>query len=93
MSKITEIKDKQLTEFNYKLLQNLVNNNKSVHKWNKNVSNQCPSFQTSEDTKHLNFECRNVQLIQKNLEKYVKFNIKWKNIVLGFFHVESKTIK
>ena len=90
-SKIIKIRDKQLAEFNYKLLQNLLNNNKSVHKWNKNVSNHCPSCQTIEDTKHLIFDCKNVQLIWKSLEIYLKFKIKWKNVILGFFHEENKT--
>jgi hypothetical protein len=32
-----------------------------------------------------------VQLIWKSLENYLKFKIKWKNIILGFFHEENKT--
>jgi hypothetical protein len=44
-----------------------------------------------ENSKHLIFECRNVQFIWKSVSNYMGFNIQWKHIVVGFFSVRSET--
>jgi hypothetical protein len=50
-TKIRKTKDnlKRLAEFNYNLLNNLLNNNKSVSTWNKNVSSLCNFCQLQEE--------------------------------------------
>ena len=92
-TKIRKTKDKQLAEFNYKLLNNLLNNNKSVSTWNKNVSSLCNFCQQQEDTKHLIFECKNVKDIWKITGDFLKSNINWKHIVIGYFLDETRTTK
>ena len=39
--KITKMPDKNIAEFNYKLLHKLLNNNLNVSKWNENVQMFC----------------------------------------------------
>ena len=40
---------------------------------------------TIENTKHLIFECVNIQNIWKILSAAIRFDIQWKHIVIGFF--------
>ena len=89
-SKIIKLKDKQLSEFNFKILHNLLNNNKSVSMWNKNVSEKCNYCFLIEDVKHLIFDCKNVKRIWEVARNVCQINIQWKHIVVGYFLVENR---
>lgn len=52
-SKIKQLYKNNITEFNYKLLHCIVNNNLAVSKWNENVSPLCDVCKLVEDTQHL----------------------------------------
>lgn len=52
-SKIKQLYKNNITEFNYKLLHCIVNNNLAVSKWNENVSPLCGVCKLVEDTQHL----------------------------------------
>ena len=83
-TKIKLIDDPLVSEFNYKLLNNLLCNRLFLSKW-KNTSplcTMCPD--TIENTKHLIFECVNIQNIWKILSAAIRFDIQWKHIVIGF---------
>ena len=83
-TKIKLIDDPLVSEFNYKLLNNLLCNRLFLSKW-KNTSplcTMCPD--TIENTKHLIFECLNIQNIWKILSAAIRFDIQWKHIVIGF---------
>ena len=41
IQKITNILDKNVAEFNYKLLHNLLSNRNLVSKWNRDIDNKC----------------------------------------------------
>lgn len=75
-------------EFNYKLLNSVLNNNLSVSKWNKDVSAECECCQTVEDCEHLLFSCKLVKHIWQEVGNFFNFGISWKIIVLGF-HYEN----
>lgn len=49
MAKITNAFDKQIAEFNYKLLHNQLNCNYYVIKWNKDVGKNCISCEKIEN--------------------------------------------
>ena len=74
-------------------MNNLLNNNKSVSSWNKDVSNLCSVCQLQEDTKHLIFDCKNVKDIWKITGDFLKSNIHWKHIVIGYVFDDTRTTK
>ena len=83
-TKIKLVDDPIVAEFNYKLLNNLLNNRLYLSKW-KHTSpfcNTCPGI--IENTRHLIFECANVQNIWKILGVIINFDIQWKHVVIGF---------
>lgn len=91
--KIKNTKDKALAEFNYKLLNNLLCNNLLVSKWNKNITAKCKHCNEIENSKHLIFDCVNVEKIWKAASECLNFDIKWKNIVVGFYLEETQVTK
>ena len=88
---IRNIVDKNVAEFKYKLIHNLLCNRYMLSKWKPDVNNKC-SFcgNIVENTKHLIFDCPNVANIWSAAESVLKTKIQWKHVVLGFFY-ESNT--
>ena len=60
-NKIKHISDPNIAECNYKLLHNIMRNNYLVSKWKPNLDRFCHA--QIENTKHLIYECDNVQNI------------------------------
>ena len=93
-SKILYMYEKCIAEFNYKLLHGILNNNVSVHMWNKNVSPLYEKCKCIEDIKHLLYDCKLTTYMWQVVSLYFNFEITWKIIVLGFYNeVNSKTIR
>lgn len=94
LSKIKCIDDKSLAEFNYKLIYNLLSNNLLISKWDRNVTNKCKQCSNEiENTKHLIFDCNNVQHIWKIASICIKFTVIWKHIVVGFYLDNNELVK
>ena len=93
IQKIINIKDKEIAEFNYKLLHNLLNCNKQLSKWKVGQSNECPNCSELENIFHLLYSCDIVKHIWHVVQVCVSFDISWKIILCGFFHeVNKKTL-
>ena len=91
-TKIKLIPDPIVSEFNYKLLNNLLNNNYFLSKW-KQITPYCaicPSI--IENNKHLIYECRNIKYIWKIVSAYLNFDIIWKHIIVGFFNETNEKV-
>lgn len=88
--KLSDISDKRLAEFNYKVLITIFCINVYLSKWNNEIHSQCRICQKNESTKHLIFECDNVLEIWNALNVYTKIDIKWKHVLLGFFSLTKK---
>ena len=87
--KILDIIDKNVADFNYRLLNNLLVNNLYLSKW-KNINSNCITCTSEiENTKHLIFYCKNVSRIWKLLSLVTGFNITWKHIVIGFYYEDN----
>lgn len=84
-SKIKQMYENNIAEFNYKLLHCIVNNNLAVSKWNENVSPLCDVCKLVEDAHHLLFSCEMVNKIWKRVGTFLHLTITWKTIVLGFY--------
>ena len=94
LCKIKLMEDTKLAEFNYKLLNNILCNNYYLSKWNSPISKNCYICQNQiENIRHLIFDCVNVLKIWKTLSEYLGFNVQWKHIIIGFYHVRNNTTK
>ena len=81
---------KKIAEFNYKLINCLLNTNISVSKWNKDVSPLCELCNVSEDSEHLLFSCTITSYLWEKIGILLKFNVSWKLIVLGFYVIYQR---
>ena len=77
--------DRNIAEFNYKLMHNLLSCRKTLFKWKKEPSEKCDICAETEDIRHLIFDCRNVSYIWNMVTFVCKFMIKWKHVVIGFY--------
>lgn len=82
--KIKKIFDKNVSEFNYKLLHNLITCNKYVSKWKTDLDKNCINCNLEEDVKHLIFDCYIFQPLWKKISEVLNVNVTWKIIVVGF---------
>lgn len=57
MEKIKKIFDKNVLEFNYKLLYNFIICNKYVSKWKIDLDKNCINCNLEEDVKYFIFDC------------------------------------
>lgn len=83
--KILEVEDKQLSDFNYRLLNNILCNNAYLCKWKVDVKPECRMCNKMETSYHLIYECKNVLLIWRLLSEFLSFDVKWKHIIIGFY--------
>lgn len=92
-AKIINAFDKQIAEFNYKLLHNQLNCNYNVNKWNKDVGKNCVSCEQIENIEHLIYGCPDTKRIWEKVSEILKLNITWKTIAVGFFYEFTDTTK
>ena len=92
--KICDTHDNDISEFNYKLLNNLLCNNLFLSKWKQDITKFCSTCKTEvENSEHLIFTCNNVKNIWYTLGISLKIDIQWKHIVIGFFHENNIKVK
>ena len=91
---VCEVVDKNVAEFNYKLLHNLLCNNYLLSKWKKDVDRNCNFCgNVIENNLHLILECQNVRKVWNTVEMVLEINIRWKHVVLGFFHEDNYKVR
>lgn len=78
------MEDKQLSDFNYRLL-NLLCNNAYLCKWKVDVKPECRMCKNIETSKHLVYECKNVLLIWRLLSEYFFFDVGWIELTSTWF--------
>ena len=82
--------DKKISEFNYKLLNNILCNNHFLKKCKLNDSDLCVHCNNCvENSRHLIFECSLVLNIWEFMGQTLHFTIRWKHIILGFYHEKN----
>ncbi len=82
-SKIWDINDRKLAEFNYKVICNIIYTRSKLVKWNKQLSNKCVFCEQIQETKHLLFDCPRVKNAWELIGSILNMSIKYKHIVLG----------
>ena len=90
--KIHEIKLRKISEFNFKLLNNIVPCGYIVSKWENKVSRFCDVCGQVETVKHLLFDCDRINILWQEISNKLKIRITWKHVVCGYPNFES-TIK
>lgn len=77
------------------MLHGVLNNNAYVSKWNKDVSPLCEIHvcKDEENITHLLYDCKIIKTILEKVSSFLKFDIAWKIIVLGFYNeISDKTL-
>ena len=88
--KIMILKYKKLSEFNFKVLHNILPCGKTVCKWDTPTSMLCLACHEPESTQHMLYDCFRVNEMWKKLSIQIKTTIKWKHIVLGYDSASTK---
>ena len=83
MHRVWKLVDRKLSEFNYKILCNILSNRALVSKWNKDMDNKCPFCDEIQNTKHMLFNCPRVNNIWQLISSILQVNITYKHIVVG----------
>ena len=92
--KIENVVDKNIAEFNYKLLNNLLCNNYYLSKWKRDTSNKCSHCKhIIENTEHLVFSCANVRNVWNAVANILKIDLRWKHVIIGFYHENNSKVK
>ncbi len=80
---VWNLSDKKLSEFKYKILNNILSNRSMISKWNKNINNKCPICGINQTMKHLLFDCHRIQTVWNLISSILKVTIRYKHIVIG----------
>lgn len=78
---VRHVSDKKVAEFNYKLLNNTLNDNFRVSKRDEVRSSQCDVYHMAEGIEHLLYKFKLSKSIQEK-----KFSKIWKTTVIVFFN-------
>lgn len=89
-NKIRSLFDKSVSEFNHKLLHNLLTTNLSVSKWDKNINGNCNNCNMPENIKHLIFECDLLMPLKRKISLILNIDVTWKLIVIDFIFTCNK---
>ena len=84
-SKIKNFPERKISEFNYKLIHNLVASGYILSKWNPNFSGVCQNDQCNdiETTEHMLYACHNIKPVWDLVSNILKLKVDWRCIVLG----------
>ena len=90
-NKVINEKYKKFSDFNYKLIHNILPSGMLVNKWNKNVTSECAFCKERENINHILFECSRIKLIWEKIGILLKMKILWKHIVVGYIEQNNIT--
>lgn len=84
--------DKQIADFNYKLLNNILISRDYLSRW-KNDSSTCLYCKHPNETiRHLLYDCKNVKKIWNIVSIILHFVVSWKHVIVGLYKEISNTI-
>ena len=90
--KIANVVCKRLSEFNYKLIHNLIYTGYIPSKWKVSISNKCVVCGETDTVKHPLFDCKRVKCIWEKAGESLKLDITWSHIILGLDEIYAKEI-
>ena len=83
VSKLTQIKETKIKEFNYKVFQNILACNNLVSKWDQSKSSNCEVCGLKDDIHHLIYKCDLAQSVWNAVATHLHIYISDKDIILG----------
>jgi hypothetical protein len=81
--KIVHIKDKKISEMNFKILHNILPCNKNLLSWKKSNSKYCTVCSQEETIEHLLYNCEYAQSIWKDVKVSMNIEISLIDIICG----------
>ena len=82
--KIVYFRDNKLSEFNFKVLQNILPCGYNLSKWNCNINEKCEVCKNVETIEHMLYSCPRVRAIWEDISISANVNIHWKHLVCGY---------
>ena len=74
----------KISEFNFKVLHNILGNNDNLFKWQKSPSPSCIYCNHhTHNSKHLLWECLPATHLWQNISGILNVNISWQDIIIG----------
>jgi hypothetical protein len=86
-------RDKKISEFNYKVLHNILPCNKNLKKWGKQTNDTCDVCQQIQSIIHLLYECPHSGRIWQKLKDVLGIDVDVKNLILGGEYQTPKLVK
>jgi hypothetical protein len=92
--KLKDVQVNKLSNFNFKVLHNIVPCGYVLSKWQRGVQEKCEICNEIETMKHMLYNCASVNSIWQIVSYALKCNISWKNIVCGFpkYEITNKIV-
>ena len=87
--KICNIKERKLSEFNYKVLNRILPCRKALHNWDKIENNKCTMCNQIETVEHMLFSCTNIKPIWNIIEIELGKQIDYPLLVLGIDSLDT----
>ena len=82
-SKIIEVKENKLKQFNYKILNKICANGKLLSKWNNQFTNTCDECSEIESQEHIVIHCPQTQIIWNTLSNKLNIQFNQYKIIFG----------
>ena len=87
--KIITMPIKKISEFNFRLIHNILSSSERVAKWKPGVSSKCSICYQIDNIKHMLFDCILVRNIWRKSSEIIQTDISWKTIVVGYKYLFS----
>ena len=81
--KIKHIKDKQIAEFNYKIINLILPCEKNLKKWGFTSSDKCEICNVLHDIPHLLFFCKKANCVWKKMSTFLNIKLTIKDIIIS----------
>ena len=82
-TKIKNIKDFKIAEFNYKIINKILSCNKNLKVWGKSDTDICDACNEVQDIPHLLFNCRYAKHVWDIVQHAFDFTIEIKHVLVG----------
>ncbi len=82
-TKIWDLTDKKLAEFNYKVISNILYTRAKLSKFKNNITEECPHCNEPQNTRHLIFDCQRVSNLWAIVGGILKLDIQYKHLIIG----------
>ncbi len=80
---IWSLPDKKISEFNFKVLHNIVQTREKICVWNRNINNQCQFCYQKHSVFHLLYECVRIKNLWIIIGDSLNLDVRYRHIIIG----------